>query len=91
MRWFGRVTPKEGHGGEDGKWEMDVNAVVKEVGLGILRTYKNGDGRSITLEEFSSKWKGAVGDTFEGNVSLDLLAVSAYTYASGGQQKADLV
>jgi sister chromatid cohesion protein DCC1 len=32
MSWFGDVT--------GGYWKMDVNAVVKEVGLGILRNYK---------------------------------------------------
>jgi hypothetical protein len=32
MTWFGELT--------EGKWEMDVNAVIKEVGLGILSNYK---------------------------------------------------
>ena len=32
MSWFGELT--------EGKWKMDVDAVVKEVGLGILSNYK---------------------------------------------------
>lgn len=32
MGWFGEV--------KGGKWAMDVNATVKEVGVGILRAYK---------------------------------------------------
>ena len=36
MRWFGRVDDA----GE--RWEMDVEKVVRQVGLGILRHYKVG-------------------------------------------------
>lgn len=32
MSWFGEI--------KDHRWTMDVNATVKEVGLGILRAYK---------------------------------------------------
>lgn len=32
MSWFGQV--------EDGTWKMDANAVVAEIGLGIIRHYK---------------------------------------------------
>ncbi|KAF8441493.1 sister chromatid cohesion protein Dcc1 [Boletus edulis BED1] len=46
-------------------WKMDVNAVVAEIGLGIIRHYKT---------EFMTKWKNAVGDTFESAVSLQLLS-----------------
>lgn len=38
LGWFGRIN--EGELGST--WEMDVAAVVREVGLGILRTYKVG-------------------------------------------------
>lgn len=34
MAWFGRLDD------DNGLWEMDVDAVVREVGLGILRAYK---------------------------------------------------
>ena len=33
MQWFGRIA-------EDDTWAMDVEAVVREVGLGILRAYR---------------------------------------------------
>ena len=32
MSWFGEI--------QDGKWKMDVNAVVREVGLGVLRNHR---------------------------------------------------
>lgn len=32
MSWFGQV--------EEGTWKMDVNTVVAEIGLGIIRHYK---------------------------------------------------
>lgn len=34
MRWFGQVD------GADERWEMDVEKVVRQVGLGILRQHK---------------------------------------------------
>lgn len=32
MSWFGEI--------KDGKWKMDVEAVVREIGLGILRNHR---------------------------------------------------
>ena len=34
MSWFGRLDDAAG------TWEMDVDAVIREVGLGILRAYR---------------------------------------------------
>jgi len=34
MRWFGQVDDA------DERWKMDVEKVVRQVGLGILRQYK---------------------------------------------------
>ncbi|THH32287.1 hypothetical protein EUX98_g1901 [Antrodiella citrinella] len=65
MAWFGQV--------DDGLWSLNVNAVVKEIGLGILRAYKWWQDDPIPESVFVSKWKTAVGDTFEESVSLDLL------------------
>ncbi|EMD37633.1 hypothetical protein CERSUDRAFT_154374 [Gelatoporia subvermispora B] len=62
MSWFGSVA--------DDAWEMDVEAVVKEVGLGILRLHKDDP---IAEGEFLQQWRKAVGDTFESSVSLQLL------------------
>lgn len=32
MSWFGEL--------KDGRWNMDIDAVVREVGLGILRNHR---------------------------------------------------
>ncbi len=34
MTWFGDI------GGSGGKWKMDVGAVLKEVGIGLLRRHR---------------------------------------------------
>ena len=70
---------------------MDVQAVVKEIGLGILRpfrvsaqvaaptrpSYYHAQDEPISRSEFLTKWGKAVGDTFEASISLDLLSVNA--------------
>jgi sister chromatid cohesion protein DCC1 len=38
LGWFGKITGGVGEGEE--RWKMDVEGVVKEVGLGILRNHK---------------------------------------------------
>jgi hypothetical protein len=38
MRWFGQVDDA------DERWKMDIEKVVRQVGLGILRQYKVGFG-----------------------------------------------
>ncbi|KAF8913973.1 sister chromatid cohesion protein Dcc1 [Gymnopilus junonius] len=63
MSWFGVIT--------EGRWKMDVEGVVKEVGLGILRNHRQDP---IERNELLSKWKSQVGDTFADSVSLSLLA-----------------
>jgi sister chromatid cohesion protein DCC1 len=32
MSWFGEI--------QDGRWKMDVDAIVREVGLGVLRNHR---------------------------------------------------
>ncbi|CAA7259838.1 unnamed protein product [Cyclocybe aegerita] len=63
MYWFGQI--------KEGKWAMDVPAIVKELGLGILRNHRH---EPIEKDELLAKWKSQVGDTFEETVSLDLLS-----------------
>ncbi|KAG6866448.1 hypothetical protein C0991_003966 [Blastosporella zonata] len=63
MSWFGEI--------KDGKWKMDVNALLKEVGLGILRYHLH---EPIAQDELIAKWKSLVGDTFESKVDLALLS-----------------
>jgi sister chromatid cohesion protein DCC1 len=81
MGWFGNVN--EYH------WRMDVPSVLKQVGVGILRTYKvsyfllrgslklltNCKHDPIDENEFLDKWRNAVGDTFDSQVELSLLSV----------------
>ncbi|KAJ7283564.1 sister chromatid cohesion protein Dcc1 [Mycena rebaudengoi] len=63
MAWFGELN--------EGAWTMDVDAALREIGLGILRHHKDDPIEKDTL---FSKWKAAVGDTFESFVSLALLS-----------------
>ncbi|RDX45608.1 hypothetical protein OH76DRAFT_1387628 [Lentinus brumalis] len=63
--WFGRVDENRG------TWDMDVDAVIREVGLGILRAYRNDPAHD---KAFLAQWRKAVGDTFEDKVALPLLS-----------------
>ncbi|KAI0768752.1 sister chromatid cohesion protein Dcc1 [Trametes elegans] len=65
MAWFGDI---EGGGAT---WKMDADAVVREVGLGILRAHKDDP---IAEGEFLGQWRKAVGDVFEDRVALPLLS-----------------
>ncbi|KAF9446941.1 hypothetical protein P691DRAFT_803234 [Macrolepiota fuliginosa MF-IS2] len=65
MAWFGEI------GESEGKWKMDVGAVLKEVGIGILRQHRRDP---VAKEAFIAKWKKAVGDTFESSIDLNLLS-----------------
>ncbi|KAI0790829.1 sister chromatid cohesion protein Dcc1 [Abortiporus biennis] len=73
MEWFGDIS-KEG-----GKWKMDVEGIVKEVGIGILRSYKDDP---IPEDEFLTKWRTAVGDSFESVASLPLLSGNYLSFPS---------
>ncbi|KAF8195807.1 sister chromatid cohesion protein Dcc1, partial [Mycena galopus ATCC 62051] len=63
MAWFGEIN--------GGVWMMDVEGVIREIGLGILRQYKDDP---IPKDMLLDKWRLAVGDTFEASVSLALLS-----------------
>ncbi|KAJ7368384.1 sister chromatid cohesion protein Dcc1 [Mycena albidolilacea] len=79
MTWFGDIN--------DGVWTMDVAGVLREIGLGILRQYKND---SIAKDILLDKWKLAVGDTFEASVSLVLLSGN-YLASPGAFGSSDLL
>ncbi|KAJ3989711.1 sister chromatid cohesion protein Dcc1 [Lentinula detonsa] len=64
MGWFGEISELEG------KWKMDVVAVVREAGLGILKDAKD---KSMSKDDLISSWKDSIGDKFASSVSLDLL------------------
>ncbi|KAG6873769.1 hypothetical protein C0995_011588 [Termitomyces sp. Mi166 len=63
MSWFGEI--------KDGKWKMDVNALIKEIGIGILRNHLH---QPISQDGLITKWKSFVGDTYVSNVNLELLS-----------------
>jgi sister chromatid cohesion protein DCC1 len=81
MRWFGQVDDA------DGRWKMNVEKVVRQVGLGILRfravsfpslipclvLYLQSD--PISDDEFMTKYNIAVGDTFISNTPRRLFTV----------------
>ena len=81
MGWFGDVG--------EYYWRMDVPSVLKQVGVGILRTFRvscfllRGSLKSLTNykhdpvdeNEFLDKWRNAVGDTFASQTDLSLLSV----------------
>ncbi|KAH8994018.1 sister chromatid cohesion protein Dcc1 [Lactarius akahatsu] len=64
MRWFGQVDA------ENVSWNVDVEKLVRQVGLGVLRQHKNDP---VPEDEFMAKWNAAVGDTFASSTSLQLL------------------
>ncbi|CAK5275615.1 unnamed protein product [Mycena citricolor] len=78
MGWFGEVR-------DDGMWTMDVEGVVKEIGLGVLRQHRVEPVVSSTLVE---RWKNAVGDTFSDTVSLKLLLVGVPSRPTAPQSDA---
>ncbi|KXN89658.1 putative sister chromatid cohesion protein DCC1 [Leucoagaricus sp. SymC.cos] len=65
LAWFGEVDESER------KWKMDVEAVLREVGMGLLRHHRRDP---ISKEAFMSKWKAAVGDAFENLIDIKLLS-----------------
>lgn len=80
MGWFGDV--------DEHHWRMDIPSVLKQVGMGILRTYRvrrvlrtslkpltHKKHDPIDEDKFLDKWKNAVGDTFASQVDLSLLSV----------------
>ncbi|KAG8864458.1 hypothetical protein FRB96_004961 [Tulasnella sp. 330] len=71
--WFGDM--------ESGSWTMDVEGVVKEVGLGVLVENRH---KTLTETQLLDKWKTAVGDAFENHVKLDLLAGNFVSITSDG-------
>ncbi|KAH9940455.1 sister chromatid cohesion protein Dcc1 [Epithele typhae] len=67
MAWFGRFSGE----GPAQLWAMDDIAVIREVGLGILRAYRDEPTPEGALLE---QWRRAVGDKFEATVALNLLS-----------------
>ncbi|KAL5523641.1 hypothetical protein ACEPAG_7814 [Sanghuangporus baumii] len=66
MSWFGRIDSSM----NAETWIMDVDAVVRQIGIGILSSYRSSP---IEQSEFMKRWRAAVGDSFEDRISLSLL------------------
>ncbi|KAG8936796.1 hypothetical protein FRC03_007606 [Tulasnella sp. 419] len=65
--WFGDVFTQNG----EEKWTMDVEKVVRQIGLSVLIQHRN---EALTEEEICREWKDQVGDTFEDAIKLELLS-----------------
>ncbi|KAL0576923.1 Ctf8p and Ctf18p associating protein [Marasmius crinis-equi] len=63
MSWFGNI--------QDGHWRMDVQSVIREAGLSVLKSHQTSP---ISLQKLTAAWKALVGDKFASEVSLQLLA-----------------
>ncbi|KAL5528520.1 DCC1 [Sanghuangporus sanghuang] len=66
MSWFGRIDSSL----STETWTMDVDAVVRQIGIGILSACRSS---SIEQSEFMKRWRATVGDSFENRISLSLL------------------
>ncbi|KAJ2936934.1 hypothetical protein H1R20_g177, partial [Candolleomyces eurysporus] len=73
LGWFGEL--------QGGMWKMNVDEVLSELGLGILRDHKQNN--PIEKEVFMDKWREAVGDTFADRVELRLIAGNYLERSSG--------
>ncbi|QRV93859.1 sister chromatid cohesion protein [Ceratobasidium sp. AG-Ba] len=60
--WYGCIS-------KDNMWEMDVKAVVAEVGVGLLRDEQTPKEE----QEFLERWREQVGDMFAAHVDIALL------------------
>ncbi|KAK7470567.1 Ctf8p and Ctf18p associating protein [Stygiomarasmius scandens] len=77
LSWFGSIN-------EQAYWKMDIEAIIKEAGLGILRNHKRDP---IRIPDLQTAWQAKVGDAFASAVDLKLLAgnylVSSSPHRSG--------
>ncbi|TDL26230.1 hypothetical protein BD410DRAFT_572988 [Rickenella mellea] len=64
MSWFGELSSEAVKSAM--KWKADIEAIVRQVGLGILRAHSE----PLSQDELLKKWSDAVGDTFETKVSM---------------------
>jgi sister chromatid cohesion protein DCC1 len=71
LNWYGDVDDLQG------MWSCDRNAVVKEIGIGLLRPFVHD---TISRNELLAKWRQSVGDTFEQHVDMLLLRVRALKF-----------
>ena len=65
LGWYGEVD-------DLGAWCCDRDAIVKEIGIGLLRPFVH---EAIGRSDLIVKWKQAVGDAFERHVDMKLLRV----------------
>ncbi|TFK29404.1 hypothetical protein FA15DRAFT_664352 [Coprinopsis marcescibilis] len=71
LNWFGNI--------QAGKWIMNADEIIKELGLSILRKHKD---EPIAKDVFLAQWKETVGDSFADRVSLALIKGNYLEHAS---------
>ncbi|TRM67715.1 sister chromatid cohesion protein Dcc1 [Schizophyllum amplum] len=71
LSWFGTIA--------DGKWTMDASALVREIGLGILREHRHDP---VTEKALLERWREAATDAFAELCELRLLAGNCITTSS---------
>ncbi|THV08475.1 hypothetical protein K435DRAFT_959038 [Dendrothele bispora CBS 962.96] len=81
LLWFGSINDHEGQS----HWKMDVNSVIKEAGLSILRNHKRDP---IRTSDLLTAWQAMVGDTFANAVDLKLLAGNYLVSSRSGDAEA---
>ncbi|KAF5390682.1 hypothetical protein D9757_002722 [Collybiopsis confluens] len=73
MGWLGEINELTG------EWKMDVEAIVREAGLGLLKESKN---EPLGEEDLLQSWRELVGDKLSSSVALNLLAGN-YLHVAG--------
>ncbi|THH09399.1 hypothetical protein EW145_g2056 [Phellinidium pouzarii] len=68
MTWFGDLSS---FSSLEKTWKIDIDSVVTQMGIGILSAHRN---TPIDQNKFLTKWRMAVGDSFENRVNLSLLS-----------------
>ncbi|PFH52789.1 hypothetical protein AMATHDRAFT_139314 [Amanita thiersii Skay4041] len=62
MAWFGTI--------DGDKCRLDLTAIVREIGLDILRNHRH---EPVDQDTLLAKWRSGVGDSYESRLSLELL------------------
>ncbi|KAH8119272.1 sister chromatid cohesion protein Dcc1 [Phellopilus nigrolimitatus] len=84
MSWFGDLTLDSPH---EKTWRVTIVNVVRQLGIGILSAHRN---TPVDEDEFLTKWRTVVGDSFENRVDLSLLLGNFITSRQSSSSKPTL-
>lgn len=70
MAWFGELGDAPSLISQASTWKMDIHAVVRQIGLGILSRHQE---TPLSKADFMTQWHSALGDSFEADADLALL------------------